>query len=55
MHTKCWSENLKGQDHSEDQGMRIREDNIRMDHKEIWWKGSDWMDLAQDKTSGGLL
>jgi hypothetical protein len=47
MRTKCWSENLKGRDHSED---RLRwEDKIRMDLKEIGWKRVDWMHLAQDK------
>jgi hypothetical protein len=25
------------------------EDNIRVDIKEIWWEGVDWMHLAQDK------
>jgi hypothetical protein len=25
------------------------EDNIRMDIKEIWWKGLNWMHLAQDR------
>jgi hypothetical protein len=31
------------------------EDNIRMDHREIRWKGVDWMHLAQDRVSGGIL
>jgi hypothetical protein len=26
-----------------------REDNIRMDLREIWWEGVDWMHLVQDK------
>jgi hypothetical protein len=25
------------------------EDNIRMDLREIGWKGADWMHLAQDR------
>jgi hypothetical protein len=25
------------------------EDNIRMDLKEIWWEGVDWIQLAQDR------
>jgi len=25
------------------------EDNVRMDLKEIWWEGVDWIHLAQDK------
>jgi hypothetical protein len=40
MHTEFCSENLKGRDHSED--------NIRIDLSEIWWKGVDWIHLAQD-------
>jgi hypothetical protein len=30
-------------------------DNIKMDLREIGWDGMDWIDLAQDGTSGGLL
>jgi hypothetical protein len=30
-------------------------DNIRMDFMEIGWDGVDWMHLAQNRTSGGLL
>jgi len=29
--------------------MRRWEDNIRMDHREIWWEDVDWMHLDQDK------
>jgi hypothetical protein len=29
--------------------MRRREDNIRMDLREIGWEGLDWMHLAQDR------
>jgi hypothetical protein len=28
---------------------RTWEDNIRMDLKEIWWEGVDWIHLAQDR------
>jgi len=31
------------------------EDNIRMDLREIWWKGVEWIHLAKVGTSGGLL
>jgi hypothetical protein len=31
------------------------EDNITMDLGEIGWKGVDWIRLAQDRASGGLL
>jgi hypothetical protein len=30
-------------------------DNIKMDFREIGWGGMDWIDLAQDRTSDGLL
>jgi hypothetical protein len=30
-------------------------DNIKMDLGEIGWGGVDWNDLAEDRTSGGLL
>jgi hypothetical protein len=30
-------------------------DNIKTDLTEIGWDVMDWMDLAQDWTSGGLL
>jgi hypothetical protein len=30
-------------------------DNIKIDLREIGWDGMDWIDLAQDETSGGLL
>jgi hypothetical protein len=39
MHTKIFSENLKGR----------RDDNIRMDLREIGWEDVDWTPLAQDK------
>jgi hypothetical protein len=30
-------------------------DNIKRDIREIEWDGIDWIDLAQNRTSGGLL
>jgi hypothetical protein len=30
-------------------------DNIKMDLREIGWDGMDWIDLADYRTSGGLL
>jgi len=24
-------------------------DNIKMDLQEVWWEGTDWTDLAQDR------
>jgi hypothetical protein len=29
--------------------------NIKMNLREIGWDGMDWIDLARDRTSGGLL
>jgi hypothetical protein len=34
---------------------RCRWEDIRMAHREVVWEGMDWMHLAQDRTSGGLL
>ena len=31
------------------------EDNIKMGIQEIVWKGKKWIDVPQDRTSGGLL
>jgi hypothetical protein len=42
MHTKFWSENLKGRD-------RRRFEDIRLDHSEIQWEGVDCMNLDQDR------
>jgi hypothetical protein len=25
------------------------EDNIKMDLQELWWRGMDWIELAQDR------
>jgi hypothetical protein len=30
-------------------------DNIKMDLREIGWDDMDWIDLAQNRDSGGLL
>jgi hypothetical protein len=30
-------------------------DNIKMGLREIGWVGVDWIDMAQDRASGGLL
>jgi hypothetical protein len=48
VHTKFWAENLKGRDHSEDLGVKW-EDNIKIDFREMGWKGVDWVHLAQDR------
>jgi hypothetical protein len=40
MHTKFWSENLKGRDHLENLGIGF-EDNIIMVLREIGWEGVD--------------
>jgi hypothetical protein len=29
--------------------------NIKMDLREIEWDGVDWIDISQDRASGGLL
>jgi len=34
---------------------RSWEDNIRKDLRDMVWKVVDWMHLAQDRTSGGIL
>jgi len=47
MHTKFWSENVKGRELAKP---KLRwEDNIRMDLREIGWEGVDWIHVAQDK------
>jgi hypothetical protein len=46
MHTRFWSENLKGRDYSEDLG--VKQDNIRMDLRKIGWEGVDSVHLVQD-------
>jgi hypothetical protein len=32
-----------------------RDDNIKMDLREIEWVGMDWIDLVQGRDHGGLL
>jgi hypothetical protein len=34
---------------------RSWENNVKMDLREIEWDGMDWIDLAHDSTSRGLL
>jgi hypothetical protein len=31
------------------------EDNIKMDRREVGWGSMDWINLAPDRDSGGLL
>jgi len=45
VHTKFWSENVKGRVHLEDLTQRW-EDNIRMDFREVDWECVDWTHLA---------
>jgi hypothetical protein len=40
--------NLKVRDHLEDVG-KLWEDDIRMDVREIWWEGVQWILLAYDR------
>jgi hypothetical protein len=47
MLTKYWSESLKGRIHSEDEGVRWK-DNIRVELS-VRWEIMDWMHLAQDR------
>jgi hypothetical protein len=47
MHTKFWSENLKGRFLG--RTWRRREDNNRMDLKEIGWECVEWIRQAQDR------
>jgi hypothetical protein len=48
MHTKFWSENLKRR-FSRGKPKGRREDNIRMDLREIMWESVVWMHLPQDR------
>jgi len=48
MHTKF----LIGKPEGKKPRVRLRrtfEDNIRMDLREMWWKGVDWIHMAQDR------
>jgi len=47
MHTKFWSKNLKGRDHSEDTD--VDWNNIKMVIRDIRWEGVNRMHLAQDR------
>jgi hypothetical protein len=54
MHTKCWSENLKGRDHSKDVGLDgkpISEWILRKQGAK-GWTGCAWIRMM---TTGGLL
>jgi hypothetical protein len=31
------------------------EDNIKMDLRDVGWRGTDWINLVQYRTGGGLL
>jgi hypothetical protein len=44
---KCWSENLKGRDHSERRRHRWDE-NTKMNRNGIGCKDVDWIHVAQD-------
>jgi hypothetical protein len=52
MHTKLWSRNLKGRDHSEDLGV---DGSIRMYLREIGGKFGGWIYLAQDRDRSRAL
>jgi len=47
MHIKFWLESLKGKYHLRSPTRR-REDNIKMDLREIGCNGIDWIHLATD-------
>jgi len=50
MHTKFWSGDMKGRNHSEDN--RRCEGNIRMYLRETGWEGVDWMHPTRDRERG---
>jgi len=54
MHTKFWSENLKGRGHAGKLERRWK-DNIRMYLRETGWKVSNGFIWLRIRTSGGLL
>jgi hypothetical protein len=54
VHTGFWRGNLRERDHLEDRGLD-RSINIKMDLREVGCGAMDWIDLAQDTTSSGLL
>jgi hypothetical protein len=45
MHAIIWSENLRGRDHSKD----LSVDNIRMNLREIGWRGVDGIHVTLDR------
>jgi hypothetical protein len=47
MHTGFWWGNLREGDHWEDLGVDGK--TIKMDLQELGWRGTDWIDLAQDR------
>jgi hypothetical protein len=47
MHTKFLFERLKERDHLED--LMHKQDNNKVEPKEICWKGVDWIQLAQER------
>jgi hypothetical protein len=51
IHIWYWWERQKERDHYEDKNV----DNILMDLREVEWVGTDWIELAQDRPSGGIL
>jgi len=54
VHTKCWSKNLKGRDHSEDSGVDGKKifEWILEEQTGKLWMGFIWLWI---ETSGGLL
>jgi hypothetical protein len=48
MHTKFWSENLKGGDNMEDLGVNGKI-NIRSYLRKTDWEGVEWIHLAEDR------
>jgi hypothetical protein len=48
MLTKYWLECMNGKNQS-GRPWSMREDNIKMDLREIRWEGKDWINLAQDR------
>jgi hypothetical protein len=47
MHKKFWLKILKGRDHSDNLG--VREDNIKIDLREVGLEVVDWIDLTQGR------
>jgi hypothetical protein len=46
VHSRCWSENQKERDHSEDLGVDGK--IMRLYLRKIGWNSVDWIHLAQD-------